>query len=411
MSVPKPGFPPGMVGPEFIGESMKRALQSSNLTTGQFRIWAGQKLDPDRPLYNMALAFHIQGELQPELFRAAFQVLINRSDALRSIIIEEDGIPRQEILPTLDDHMDFQDLSGHHDPRGEAQSRLKERSMRIFEMDKRLFECMLLKIADGEFIWYLNQHHLFTDGWSCAILYRRMSDFYHLAQEGRLEDAPQLPPFFDYQTYEKAFRKTNDFAAAAAYWEKKKSASPAPIEFYGNIPSNATTGSERLFCDIGPERSTALRKLTLESDFRSFSMDLSLFNIFSALLYAFLYRISGNTRLIIGTPSHHRPTTTFKETIGLFIELFPLEVSIAPRATFRSLIKAVAPVSFDFLKNALPGTGGIRSGNTYSVVLNYINTSFGDFCGMPMHSTWIHPDHVDRGHTMRLQVQDFDQTG
>ena len=77
---------------------------------------------------------------------------------------------------------------------------------------------------------------------------------------------------------------------------------------------------------------------------------------------------------------------TFKETIGLFIELFPLEVSIPPQVTFRSLIKSVAPVSLDFLKHALPGTAGTQSGNPYAAVLNYINAAFSDFNGMPMAS-------------------------
>ena len=384
----------------------------SNLTSGQFRIWAGQKLDPECPLYNMALEFRIQGNIQLQTFRDAFQALIDRSDALRTVISESDGIPRQIVQNEVNYSVPFEDLSDQAAPLEIARAQLKERSMRIFDLGNCLFDSVLLKIADDDYIWYLNQHHLITDGWSCAILFRRLAEFYQLALGGRLNtDAPELPPYQDYQRYELEFKETKSYKLAIAYWQEKQSNTDASIELYGHVPSPTATASKRYFCDIGPERSEALRALALDSDFRSFSVDLSLFNIFSALLCAYLFRISGNTQISIGTLSHHRPTATFKETIGLFIELFPLEVSIPTQATFRSLIKSVAPMSLDFLKHALPGTAGTQSGNPYAAVLNYINATFSDFNAMPMASNWIHPDHVDRGHALRLQVQDFDKSG
>ncbi|MCB0277281.1 MAG: hypothetical protein KDI06_20875, partial [Calditrichaeota bacterium] len=69
-------------------------FERSNLTHSQFLIWTGQKLNPDVPLYNMALAFRIRGELDREAFREAFQMLVDRSDALRTVIKEQQGIPR-----------------------------------------------------------------------------------------------------------------------------------------------------------------------------------------------------------------------------------------------------------------------------------------------------------------------------
>jgi amino acid adenylation domain-containing protein len=390
---------------------MSDKIDSSNLTSSQFQIWTGQKLNPDLPLYNMALAFYIQGELKPDAFRDAFHTLISRSDALRVVINEQDGIPRQSVREKVPQEIEFIDLSHDPDSRNTVQSRLEKRASLPFDLREQLFDSILIKLAEEKYIWYLNQHHLITDGWSSTLVYRRMTEFYQLALEDRLADAPELPSYLDYQAYEHTFRNSDAYRNASAYWQNRSVAPGVPIDLYGNTPSVQSTRSSRVFCDIGRDRSEKLNKLAQEKNFRSFSIHLSLFNIFSALLFAYLYRISGNSSLVIGTPAHNRPTAAFQETIGLFIEMFPLGINIAPGETFRSLVKAITPASHDFLRYAHPGTSNAVSRNAYSVTLNYINVSFPDFCGMPMRSTWIHPGHADMGHALQLQVHDFDSSG
>jgi surfactin family lipopeptide synthetase A/lichenysin synthetase A len=59
----------------------------------------------------MVFAFTIDGEIVPEKFQAAFQALVNRSDALRTVIELIDGVPRQRVVPRLPYSMEFIDLS------------------------------------------------------------------------------------------------------------------------------------------------------------------------------------------------------------------------------------------------------------------------------------------------------------
>lgn len=388
-----------------------QTISSSNLTVSQFRIWTGQRLNPDQPLYNMALAFFIKGRLEVETFRTAFQTLVKKSDALRTVIRENNGIPMQRSLADISYPFEVFDRSGDPDPAQAAQTWMKERATHPFDLSERLFDTALLKLQEDAYVWYLNQHHLICDGWSCVLLYRRMTQYYQYLLDNRLSEADELPHYHDYQKYEKAFRESASCREAISYWRDKTAQPPATPELYGHSPAVNATRTHRVVCEIGEERSEKLRKLASEEGIRSFSPDLSLFYIFSALLFAYIYRISGSTKLAVGTPSHNRTTAISKETIGLFIELFPLNISIASGESFRSLIKTVVPEIHNFLKYAQPGSSSSISGDVFSVVLNYINVSFSDFCGMPMHSTWIHPGYGDRGHALRLQVHDFDATG
>ena len=398
-------------GKEFYSNSIDSIWRRSNLTMSQLLIWAGQKLDPDVPLYNMAFAFFIKGELDQNLFQDTFQSLINRSDALRTVITEREGIPQQVVLDKLEYIMEFEDVSGYSLSEEMVLSSLQERASRKLDLGKQLYESALLKWKENNYVWYLNQHHLITDIWSCTIIFRKMARFYEMAQKGLLKDVPVLPPHHEYQAYERAFRASKTYKTSASYWAKRTSKTVPPTEIYGIYQSDSDTRTERFHCDIGLERSEKLRRLAQADDFKTVGIHLSLFNIFSAVLFAYLYRITGQALQVIGTPSHHRPTAPYRETIGLFIELFPMSINISPNETFRSLIKRVALQSLEFLKYAQPGTSHVITKNSFTVVLNYINTAFSDFLHMPVKAVWLHPGHSDRGHVLRLQIHDFNSSG
>ena len=82
-------------------DNMDTVWHRSNLSKSQLLIWMGQKLHPDVPLYNTVLIFHISGKIDPTAFRMAFQALIDRSDTFRTVIDENNGVPRQRVIPDV----------------------------------------------------------------------------------------------------------------------------------------------------------------------------------------------------------------------------------------------------------------------------------------------------------------------
>ena len=83
----------------------------SNLTRHQLLIWAGQRLEPNVPLYNMAYTFTISRQIDLDHLRKAFQILVNSCDTLRTVIHEVDGIPQQRILKTFQYDVQYIDFS------------------------------------------------------------------------------------------------------------------------------------------------------------------------------------------------------------------------------------------------------------------------------------------------------------
>lgn len=382
----------------------------SNLTRSQYLMWLGQKLNPQVPLYNMIQTFTIEGELQPARFERALQALIASSDALRTAIDEVDGVPQQRVLTTVPVALEFLDFSALPDPEPAYRRWVDERSVRLFDLNKPLFDTALMKLGASRCVWYLNQHHLITDGWSGVVVFKRLADFY-TEDEGGLNDVPLLPQYADYVDYERANRESSAFQKANAYWQDRVATPSEPLVFYESAVPKRTARTERIVYDLGLERSQKLKTIAGEKDVQGFSLDLTLFNIFVMIVNAFVHRVSGSQDIVIGTPFHNRPTAAFKDTVGLFIEIGPQRVTVTEEDTFISLLRIVNRETMTGLRFVQPGISSAALNRSYEVLLNYINVSFPDFAGMPVKVDWLHGGYGDSNHSFRLQVHDFDAAG
>ncbi|NNF17646.1 MAG: amino acid adenylation domain-containing protein, partial [Gammaproteobacteria bacterium] len=385
-----------------------QAVTLAPLTRSQLMIWTGQKLQSDEPLYNMALAFRIHGDIDPDLFQRAFDALVARCDALRTTFVTIKDIPKQRFHEHYRYQVEYVDLSSSADVETTLQNWLKAHAQAEFDLGHCLYESTLIKIAAKEFVWFFNQHHLTTDAWSTSLIYKNVQEFYTLAKAGQLDQADYLPEYASYVEFEAAQRDTKAMRRARKFWQEQLQEPAQPSRFYRPVPRQRRGETHRIQCDIGVTRSERLKSLATEPKFRSITTDLSRFQIFATTLFAWLYRINSHRVLTLGTPSHNRGTSAHKNTVGLFIELYPLRIVVDDDETFMSLHEKVAIATRYLLMHAPPGASGFELHRAYDVILNYITASFGKFDGLAMDSEWVHADYGDRNHLLRMQVEDFD---
>ena len=386
-------------------------LQSNKLTQSQTLLWTGQMLHPQSPMYNMVMTFELLDSINIPAFKAAFQALVNDSDIMRTVILSEGGRPQQIVKNSLQYNLEYIDLSRESEAETTFKAWLKTRSEQNFDLSQRLFDSAIIQFSEKRFVWYFNQHHILTDGWSLTILYKEMAKLYALALENALATASKILPFQSYLNFEKGIRNQTKKETITQYWKDKLKSLPTPPRLYGKAGEKNSSQSKRILVDLGTERSEALRALTKEKDLRAFTQDMSLFNIFSTVLFAYLKRVSGQDDLLIGAPSHNRPTADFKKTPGVFIEIFPMQTEVGEDDTFMDLFRKVRIEASGFLRNAQSGYSSPALSGSFNVFLNYITGNFGDFNGIPMRSEWILPGHADPAHHLRVQIHDFDSTG
>lgn len=377
----------------------------SNLTQSQLSIWTGQQMSPNVPLYNSPFTFEIDGDINVSHFRTAFQILVDQSDSMRTVFESIDNIPQAKLLDSVSYKVEFLDFSNEKDSREHFQIWLEEKIKRNFNLSEPLFDSVLIKIPDNKFIWYFNQHHLICDASGVTVQYKALIKIYGRLSEGTITADIGIPQFQNYVEYEKTNWRNLKNSPVKKYWEENLKSVPNILNLYGKTVGKNLTLSKRVSIPLGKQRTERLFEIAKEKNFRLLNSQLSLFNIFATILSAYLSRISNErNNLVFGTPVHHRITSDYKETPGLFIEFFPFTCEVKNDDTFTSLFKRISIRTYEFLRNAQPGAGTPKLSRAFNVILNYISVGFPDFNGLPCEAVWHHPDHTDSNHHLRLHV-------
>ena len=378
------------------------------LTASQLSIWVGQKLHPEIPLYNTAASYEFSGAIDELKFKAAFQNLLDHTDAFRMQFHEEGGEPYQQVQPAYPYALEVLDFTQSPNERAIAQW-LSDRTRRMLDITKQPFDTALLKVASNRYIWFLNLHHLITDGASRSIMFNRLSRYYEALMQGKEPEPPETAPYLDYVKSELA--NENSQEEHSNYWtEQTESIESLPV-FYGQRVKDPPTVSTRVAIRLGDQRTQRLLEKAHNSQTKSFTLQLTLFNIFSALLMTYLYKVSGQNKLAIGTTNHSRSSRKFKQTIGHFVKIFPLVSEILPDDTFSSLIRRVTMASNENLKYGITAAVTPEINRSYNVIFNYISTVFPDFAGIPTTTEWLHNGHIDTAHHFQCHLTDFNESG
>ncbi|WP_034045174.1 non-ribosomal peptide synthetase [Wocania ichthyoenteri] len=383
----------------------------TKLTQNQKLLWLGQELNPDSPMYNMVMSYEIKDAISLPKFRIAFQKLVEKSDVLRSVFYIQEGEPIQRYLSKVDYEVEFKDFSNQQNPKKAYKTWEKERAHNQFNLEKCAFDSVLIKLSEHLYVWYFNQYHLISDGWSTSLIFSKMSDYYAKALENKLENLEELPSYNEYVTNSQKVKTGDNYKEALKYWGEKLKNFPSPPSFYYQKDVSFNTASDRLNIKLGKERSNKIRQLANEKGVRVWTLDLTLYNIFLTTLFAFLNRVTGQEYLVIGSPVHNRTSKKIKNTIGFFIETFPLLVEVDEEDTFMSLLQKVQLESNSFLKYAQAGASTADLNRGFNVLFNYINNINPKFNDAPVTTSWVHPGHHDPRHHLRLHVHDFDNSG
>jgi amino acid adenylation domain-containing protein len=380
-----------------------------DLTAGQYRIWLGQQLAPDVPLYNMAMLFRIDGIIDPARFQDAFNRVVQQTDALRMILrLSADNSPQQLVLESIDATTELVDLSSDGEPETRLQSWVESRKRRMFRLGQPLFDSVLLKLRDNAFAWYFNQHHVITDATSMSLVYHRCADLYSHREQVVGADFG-TPQYRDYLRNERRFRESLEYDRSCQFWSSRSSQLPRPPALFGNSGGHSTE-TRRVQRRLEPRQCEQLQSLLADPRLRSLTSDLTRMNLFLALQFAWLYRVTGHESLAVGITTQHRSTAALRDTAGMFVELFPVGMQIQRDDSMLSLIERVKHETLRVLSRARPGASRFIGHHPFNTVLNYTTATFRSFAGLPVETTWLHAGHCDAEHVLRIHAHDFERS-
>jgi amino acid adenylation domain-containing protein len=315
------------------------------LSIDQERLWFIQQLDPESPVYNIYSAVRFYGPLHPGLLGAALDEVIRRHEVLRTRFPSRDGRPVQEIAPRLQVGVPLVDLRGLPEERRDAEAERAAGQVvrRPFHLDQLpLLRLVLIQVADEDFVQPYAFHHIVVDRTSADLLIGELQTAYRAFLERRPSPLPPLRiQFADFAVWQRrALEEEGALDADLRYWLAHLQGAPDRLSLPTDRPRPAVLSSH------GARRRFTLARGQSEA-FRAFAQreQVTFFIAGLAIFKALLVRLSGEERLIVGTPVDYRRGPDLDPLIGFFLNQLVLYSDLSGNPTLRELIGRVRDVA------------------------------------------------------------------
>ncbi|MEM9804742.1 MAG: amino acid adenylation domain-containing protein, partial [Cyanobacteria bacterium P01_D01_bin.56] len=194
-----------------------------------------------------------------------------------------------------------------------------------------------------EHILLFSLHHIVADGWSMGILLKELTRFYRAFQTDTTADVPPLN--ISYGDYA-AWQQSLDLGHQLTYWQQQlENATPLlglPTDYPRPAESSAAGGTYEF--RLSQQQTESLHSFSQQQG-------VTLFMTLLAAFKALLYRYSGITDLLIGTPIANRRQAQTENLIGLFVNTLVLRTDLSGNPRFSELLAQVRSTALDAYKH------------------------------------------------------------
>jgi natural product biosynthesis luciferase-like monooxygenase protein/amino acid adenylation domain-containing protein len=333
---------------ELLLSSVKAGSRAGNLplSYGQQRLWFLDQLEPGNPVYNVPTSVRLTGPLQVLALQQSLNEIIRRHEVLRTRFVTIDGEPVQVIKAELELPLEVIDLSVLTEDERETETlRLaQETATGGFDLATGpLLRARLLRLAAEEHILLLTMHHIISDGWSLGVLVREVGALYGAFSEGLGSPLPELTiQYADYAQWQREQLTSELLAEQLGYWREQLRGAPAVL----GLPTDHVRPAVKSY--RGARESFALSaELTAALKAMSREQGVTLFMVLLAAFKVLLWRYSGQTDVVVGTPIANRQQREIEELIGFFVNTLVLRTDLSGNPGFHELLGRVREVCLD----------------------------------------------------------------
>ncbi|MFC5702235.1 non-ribosomal peptide synthetase [Cohnella faecalis] len=312
------------------------------LSPAQKRLYVLSRFDPESVAYNLPAALLLEGELDTDRLKRAFQALTSRHETLRTSFGLEDGAPVQFVHSSAD--VSFEIAS---EPLGEIGVDATEKAVKQFVRPfdpgvAPLLRVRVIRYSDTRHTLLLDMHHLISDGISTSVFIR---DLLQLYAGERLDPLPLQ--YKDFACWQSGRLEAGGMEEQERHWLSQFS---VPVPSLG-IRTDYPRPSEPLFDDgdavvrtIPAEKTNGLRELAA-------SADSTLYMVLLAAYSTLLSRYSGDEDIVVGTPVAGRRHADLQGLIGMFINMLPMRTRPKAGLSFADYLNDVKDTALQALEN------------------------------------------------------------
>jgi MGT family glycosyltransferase len=298
------------------------------LSFSQRRLWFLDRMEGPSATYNIALALDLEGDLDVDALRASIAAIVGRHEILRTVYAVNDGTPVQMVqehdLPVLE-------LADSVPPE-RLDTLLSDIASRPFDLTiGPVFRAILLPVGPRRHVLVFAAHHIACDGWSLGVLNRELAALY----EGR----PLPPPavqYADFAAWQTGLLTGPGLTEQIEWWKEQLHGAPPLLTLPADRPRREVQtfqGDVERF-QLDGETTAALSRL-------AGTCGATLYMVTLAAYGAMLSLFSGQSEVVVGSPSANRDNSQLESLVGLFVNTIALRLDLSGDPPFRDLVDRV----------------------------------------------------------------------
>jgi arthrofactin-type cyclic lipopeptide synthetase C len=324
---------------------MKNTVEAP-LSWAQERIWFIDRLQGGSSAYNIPFGLRLRGVLDASALRRALDTVLQRHAVLRTVLVEVDGEPKQQIREGVVLQLIEHDLRALTLMARESalRSHKIEEAQGDFDLKHGpLIRGRLLRVADNEHVLLITMHHIVSDGWSMRIFVRELGELYTASVEGRPDDLRPLNfQYADYALRQRGSRQPGSEDANLAYWRKHLARAAPELELPTDRPRPPVQSYRGDFVQISLD-APLCRALSVFARKKGVTLFMALYAAWAVLLS----RLSGQEDVIVGSPVTNRPDVDLERMIGLFVNTIVLRLGVSGDLPVDALLEHVRDVALE----------------------------------------------------------------
>ncbi|AKU98435.1 Malonyl CoA-acyl carrier protein transacylase [Labilithrix luteola] len=337
-----PSARPAVSVPETVAPGVSRTVPS---TEPQREIWLAARLGPEASLaYNESISLNLRGELDVGALRQAVRALPARHDALRSTFAG-DGLTVSIAIepPPLD--VPLHDLAGVSDTERDATfAAICERHVsEPFDLEHGpLVRAELVRLAADHHVLVFTGHHIVLDGWSFWVIVKDLAALYAQHTGARAASLSAAPSFADYAVEQAAGADSPEVRANERWWTEQFSGAVPGLELPTDRPRPIvrTQTAGRHDHVLSSDLVAAVKKLGAQHG-------ASLFATLLAGFDALLFRLTGQSDVVVGIPAAGQSASGQDGLVGHCVSMLPLRARMTRTQPFTELLAAARGTMLD----------------------------------------------------------------
>lgn len=317
------------------------------LTPAQKRLWFLDQFQSASSAYSISFGVRVLGNLDVDTLQSALDEIIRRHRVLRTIFVMKSEDPVQIVQPPAPCPLEMRRIENNVDD-SSIRKIAADFSSKPFNLKSApLIRALLIESSSNEWFLILTMHHIVSDGWSLGVLFRELSILYHAHLHTQPPALPPLPlQYVDYAVWQEKNAGNIELKKCEDYWKNKLSGVHSHLDLATDLPrpKQKSFRGDRVPIRLDKGETRRLQEFARQGGHTPFTVLLTVFHVL-------LFRYTGTSPILVGTPSTNRNRPELEGLIGLFVNLLVVRSDCDFGQSFSHLLRSISENVIEALQN------------------------------------------------------------